>query len=65
MDTKPFRLKLWPEELGLELEEALALLVMLQSIGSNAPDLSHDIAKLQDLIASKEVEKMLGGNDGD
>lgn len=64
MDQKP-RHKTWVEGIGLELEEALALLIMLQDMTDpSLGNFKQEIEELQDLIASQEVEKMLGGENG-
>ena len=56
-DIKP-RLKDWTENIGLKPEEALALLLMLRDTAGERFD--EEIIHLQDLIGSREVEKMLG-----
>lgn len=60
MDQKP-RVKSWAEGLGLELEEALALLIMLDDISPSmrTKEFKKEIDELQELIASREVDKML------
>jgi hypothetical protein len=65
MDQKP-RVKSWAEGLGMELEEALALLIMLDEMSPSmrTKEFRKEIEELQDVIATQEVEKMLGGNNG-
>ncbi len=65
MDRRP-RAKTWVEGLGMELEEALALLIMLNDMAPSmrTQEFTKEINELQDLIASREVEKMLEDGDG-
>ena len=55
-DTKQETIK-WIENVGLSLEEGLALLLMLHEYGIDKGD--EEIAYIQDLIASEEIEKLL------
>lgn len=58
MQNKP-RLKDWPEKIGLELEEALAILHFLRDMDTTTTNYDPEIRGLEDLIASKEIEKIL------
>lgn len=55
----------WYLHVGLSLEDSLELLILLceYNIGVKE-DLEKEIDNLQNLIASQEIEKMLGGIDG-
>ena len=53
---------LWVEKLGMELEEALQLLLFMAEFGNSTRsqiELQTDIRQVQELIAAKEIEKML------
>jgi len=53
---------LWVEKLGMEFEEALQLLLFMAEFGNSSrskAELQINIHQVQELIAAKEIEKML------
>jgi hypothetical protein len=57
VDIKP-RLKGWSETMGLEPEEALALLLFMVDMGAMHKN-DPEIKSLEELIGNQQVEKML------
>lgn len=57
VDSKP-RLKGWSETMGLESEEALALLLFMVDMGAMHKN-DPEIKSLEELIGNQLVEKML------
>lgn len=59
--NKP-RLKNWAENIGLEPEEALALLNFLNEVDPTI-NLSQDIENLKSVILDEQMDKVLRGED--